>query len=176
MALPISVIVAGGGLVGLRMVRGILLKTALKRLSRGEGDKLPLPHAEFEMTGRSEQLRTVEPSLRAAFTFAPILVRRDAPGKLPVLELTTGIRRSRKLLCIRPKGPNLSIQAVVSPSEIVNFVTVAALVSAVAYFAEATWPLWIGLSALLAIDLFLRVRSPEKSVRNGLAKLLSAKS
>ena len=176
MSLPISVIVVGGGLVGLRMIRGVMLKTALKRLSKGEGDQLVLPHAEFEMAGRMDQLRTVEPSLRTAFTFAPILVRRDAPGKLPVLELTTGIRRSRKLLCLRPKGPNLSIQAVVSPSELVNFITVAALVSAVAFLAGASWPLWVGLAILLAVDLFLRVRSPERSVRDGLTRLLSAKT
>lgn len=176
MSLPIPVIVAGGGLVGLRMIRGVLLKTALKRLSRGEGDRLLLPRAEFEMPGRLDQLRTIEPSLRSALTLGPILVRRDAPGRIPVLELTTGIRRSRKLLCIRPKGPVLSIQAVVSPSELVNFVTVAALVSAIAFLADATPPLWIGLAVLLAIDLYLRVRSPEKSVREGLASLLAAKS
>ena len=162
--------------MGLRMIRGVMLKTALKRLSKGEGEQLMLPHAEFEMAGRADQLRTVEPSLRSAFTLGPILVRRDAPGKIPVLELTTGIRRSRKLLSIRPKGPNLSIQAVVSPSEIVNFVTVAALVSAVAFLAGATWPLWVGLAVLLAVDLYLRVRSPEKSVREGLAALMAAKS
>lgn len=175
MSLPIPVIVAGGGLVGLRMIRGVLLKTALKRLSKGEGEKLLLPRAEFEMAGRMDQLRVVEPSLRAAFTFAPILVRRDAPGKLPVLELTTGVRRSRKLLGIRAKGPNLSVQAVVSPSELVNFVTVAALVSAIALLVGATLPLWLGLAALLAIDLFLRVRSPESAVREGLAALMSSK-
>ena len=171
MSLPLSVIALGGGLVGLRMVRGPVLKAALRRLSTGEAAKLVLPRAEFEMPGKVEQLAIREPTLASAFTAAPLLVRLDAPGKLPVMELTTGFRRVRRLLTLRAKGPNLSIVAIPSPSDIVNFLTLAILVCALGAAAKAGWVYWAGIGALLAADGWLRLRVGEGSIRRALGRL-----
>jgi hypothetical protein len=174
MSLPLSVIALGGGLVGLRMVRGPLLKKAFHRLSRGEGQKLSFPPSvAFELPGRIEDLPVREPSLSVAFTFRSLLVRRDAPGKVAVFELTSGIRRVRRLLAVRPKGPNLSIVAIPSPSDLINLATMAVIVAAIGFLSGAGWPYWVGMSALLAVDAWLRLRIDAGAVRRQLERLLA---
>lgn len=171
MSLPFSVLLFGGGLVGLRMVRGPVLKNALHRLSNGQASKLWLPRGEFEIPGKLESLQIREPSLATAFTAAPLLIRRDAQGKIPVLELATGLRRARRLLAIRQKGPNLQVVAVASPSDVVNLLTIAAIVAALGVVGHAQWPFWTGMGLLLAIDGWMRLHVPVEALKRSLERL-----
>jgi hypothetical protein len=173
MSVALPIIVLGGGLVALRMLRGTFQKAALKGLSRGEGAKLMLPKTSFEIAGKLEDIPLTEPSLKTAFTFKPILVRQEAPNKVPVVELTSGFRRLRRLLALRPKGPNLVVTVVASPSDLINLLTVAVVAGAIGYKASAGAVFWAGLGLLLAAELWVRLRISSESVKKTLEGMLS---
>lgn len=175
MSVALPIIVLGGGLVALRMLRGTFQKAALKGLSRGEGAKLLLPKTNFEIHGKLEDIALTEPSLKTAFTLKPILVRlEEARNKVPVLELTSGFRRLRRLIAVRAKGPNLAVTVVASPSDLVNLLTVAVLAAAIGYKASGGPVFWTGLGLLLAEELWVRLRIKPESVKAKLEKLLAA--
>ena len=174
MSVALPIIVLGGGLVALRMLRGTFQKSALNGLSRGEGAKLFLPKSTFEIAGKLEEIPLTEPSLKTAFTFKPILVRLEAPNKVPVVELTSGFRRVRRLIALRPKGPNLVVTVVASPSDLINLLTVAAFVGIIGVRSGAGTLFWIGLCILLAAEAWVRLRISSETVKKTLEGMLSA--
>jgi len=173
MSVALPIIILGGGLVGLRMLRGTFQKAALKGLSRGEGAKLFLPKTNFDILAKVENLPDIIPSLKTAFTFKPILVRLEAANKVPVFELTSGFRRLRRLIALRPKGPNLHVTVVASPSDLINLLTVAVLAAAIGYKASGGPVFWAGLGLLFAAELWVRLRISADSVKKTLERMLS---
>ena len=173
MPVPLPIIVVGGGLVGLRMLRGTFQKLVHSRLSRDEADKLWLPKAEFDIAGKFEDLPLREPSLGTAFTFSDLLVRMTAPGKLPVVEFTSGRRRIRRLCSLRSKGPLLSVTIVPSPSDLINLATLAVLIGALGLFSHPGPIYWAGIGLLFAEEFWARLHVSAKSVKAGLEKAVS---
>lgn len=175
MSVALPIIVLGGGLVALRMLRGTFQKAALKGLSRGDGAKLFLPKASFEIAAKLENLPTKEPSLRTAFTLKPLLIRLEAPNKMPVFELTSGFRRLRRLIVARPKGPNLVVTVVASPSDLINLLTVAVIAGIIGVQAKVGLVFWAGLGLMLAEETWVRLKIQTESIKQTLEGMIAKK-
>lgn len=173
MPVSLPIIVFGGGLVALRMLRGKFQKVVYARLSRNEADKLWLPNAELEVPGKIEDLPLLEPSFFSALTHSVLLVRMPAPGKTPVVELTCGWRRIRRLCAVRSKGPVLSVTVVPSPSDLVNLATASLLVVAMGLLFHPIPAFWAGIALLVAEETWIRLRIPTKSVKATLEKAIA---
>jgi hypothetical protein len=175
MSVSLPIIVFGGGLVGLRMLRGKLQKVAYANLSRNEASKLWLPKAELEVSGKLDDLPLIEPSFFSALTHSILLVRMPAPGKTPVVELTCGWRRIRRLCAMRSKGPVLSLTVVPSPSDLINLATAALLAVALGLLFSPVPVFWAGMALLVAEETWIRLRIPTESVKTALEKAIAGK-
>jgi hypothetical protein len=93
---------------------------------------------------------------------------------MPVFELTSGFRRLRRLLAVRPKGPNLVVTVAASPSDLINLLTVAVIAGVIGVQAKVGLVFWVGLGLVLAEETWVRLKIQTESVKKTLEAMISA--
>lgn len=167
MSLPISVVALGGGLVALRMVRGKLLANFARSLDTAKGLPYRLLGRRFELETKLDRIEVSEPTISGAFTTRPYLARLPV-GKSQALELTRGFRRTRHLVWLKAKGPRTEVRLVPSPSDLLNLVSILALIGAIGVATQAHPVFWAGLGLYALVEVVTRLRPAESSIRKAL--------
>jgi len=172
----LPIIILGAAMVATRAVRQRVLRSTIQALSRGEKPRR-LGLETVEVAGKAEKLPVQAPSLKAAFTIAPLLIRLEATdkgaGKVPVFELTTGWRRRRWLFSAKARGPLLDISIVPSPAGIANLATIVCLIAVGALIFQPN-PYYIAVvAALLGIEAWRLLRIPSVQIKRELETMLA---
>lgn len=160
--------------LAVRVARTRWRRSQVESLASGKWNGWPLPSRRFRLRGRMDGLRVDEaPSGLGAFTVRPLLLAESARGKAEVLELVLGARRSRRMLSLRSKGPEIEILCVPSVSDLANLLSTFLLATTIGLLFRVPATFHGAVALVSVFELLLRVRVPERAVRRILEERLA---